>query len=76
MLFVVIFYLRMRPCLIEWFNMIELFLFLIVLSVYIGGIIILFTEDYLIGLIFTISAASLLILILIGYFVKTLLYSR
>jgi hypothetical protein len=66
----------MRPCLIEWFNMIELFLFLIVLSVYVGGIIILFTEDYLIGLIFTISATSLLILILIGYFVKTLLYSR
>ena len=70
MLFIVIFYLRMKPCLIDWFNIIELFLFGIVLSVYVGGIIILFTKDYIYGLIFTISAASLIILILIGYFIK------
>ncbi|CAD8161671.1 unnamed protein product [Paramecium pentaurelia] len=76
MLFIIIFYLRMKPCLIDWFNMIELFLFIIVFSVYIGAILILFTNNYLYGLIFSLSTTTLLLIILAIYFVKQFLDQR
>lgn len=69
MLAIVIFYLRMKPCLLDWFNTIELGLFLIVFFFYVGAIIIIFTDYYLYGLLFSTSASALAIIILIGSFV-------
>ncbi|CAD8061574.1 unnamed protein product [Paramecium primaurelia] len=56
--------------------MIELFLFIIVFSVYIGAILILFTNNYLYGLIFSLSTTTLLLIILAIYFVKQFLDQR
>ncbi|CAK69852.1 unnamed protein product (macronuclear) [Paramecium tetraurelia] len=76
MLFIIIFYLRMKPCLIDWFNIIELFLFIIVFSVYIGAILILFTSNYIYGLLFTGSTTALLLIILAIYFIRQFLDQR
>lgn len=76
MIFLIMFYVRMRPCYILWFNTIELLGLLVVLSIYIGGLIILYMEERTIGLVFTISCISLLLLVTMIYVVTNLLGYR
>lgn len=63
----------MEPCYVKWFNVIELIVFLMILSIYVGAIIIMLFSNYIVGLIFSIVSLSLLFIFMIVYIVRNIL---
>lgn len=63
----------MEPCYVKWFNIIELIVFLMILSIYVGAIIIMLFGNYMVGLIFSIVAVSLLFILTIVYIVRNII---
>ncbi|CAD8052814.1 unnamed protein product [Paramecium sonneborni] len=70
---VLAFHIKMEPCFVKWYNIIEQMLILIIIFIYTGAVIIIMTGNNIIGIIFT-AAAILIGFIAIAIYLKISVY--
>ncbi|CAK75391.1 unnamed protein product (macronuclear) [Paramecium tetraurelia] len=59
LIFVLGFHIKMEPCFVKWYNIIEQMLILIIIFIYTGAVIIMMTGNNVIGIIFTAVAIAI-----------------